>query len=94
MNPPPDAILAELTTLLRRICEDDRIELSADTRLEDVPGLDSLRRLQAVAHLEEHFGVEIDVVALDNLCCVQDILNAIAGARPAQYGAPEHVPGQ
>jgi acyl carrier protein len=82
--PQPDAILVELTRLLSRICEHEQTHLSGSTLLEDVPGIDSLRLLQAVASLEEHFGVEIDVVALEDLTRVQDILDAISNARPAQ----------
>ena len=66
-NPDPVIILIELTLLLRRICENETLELSPDTSLADIPGLDSLRVLQSVAHLEEHFQVEIDVAALDDL---------------------------
>lgn len=84
MGPRPESVLVELTRLLRRICDDDRIELTIDMKLEDIPGIDSLRLLQVVAHLEEHFRVEIDVVALDDLCFVSDVLTALAAARPEQ----------
>jgi acyl carrier protein len=77
-----EIILAELARSLRRICEQSQPEVRADTRLDDLPGIDSLRLLQAVAYLEQHFRVEIDVVALDDLSSVQDILNAILQARP------------
>jgi acyl carrier protein len=83
MGPHPDAVLAELTRLLTRICEHDQAGLSADTTLDEIPGIDSLRLLQAVAHLEERFDVEIDVGALDDLHRVHDIVNAISTARPA-----------
>jgi acyl carrier protein len=78
-----DIILTELARSLRRICEHTQPELRADSMLEDLPGINSLRLLQAVAHLEQHFHVEIDVVALDELARVQDILNAVSRARPA-----------
>jgi acyl carrier protein len=81
MGPNPDAIFIELAKLLRRICEDEMPVLTVNTPLDDIPGIDSLRLLQAIAHLEEHFNVEIDVAALDDLSCVRDILNAIAAAQ-------------
>jgi len=84
MTPESDLILSELSRSLVKICEHDPVGLKADTMLEDIPGIDSLRLLQAVAHLEECFGVEIDVVALDDLHRVQDILNAISRARPTR----------
>jgi acyl carrier protein len=80
--PDPKDVLGELTTLLRRLCEHDDMELTADTWIDDIPGIDSLRLLQAVAHLEEHFHVEVDVAALTGLNRVQDILDAISRARP------------
>jgi acyl carrier protein len=80
----PEAIFIELAKLLRRICEDEMLTLTANTPLDEIPGIDSLRLLQAIAHLEEHFNVEIDVAALDDLSYVRDILNAVAAARPAQ----------
>jgi len=79
---PPRAILDVLARLLGRLCEQDDPSLSPDMLLEDIPGIDSLRLLQAVALLEEHFQVEIDVVALNDLYRVQDILDAISKARP------------
>ena len=54
-----------------------------ETKLDDVPGIDSLRLLQAVARLEETFRVEIDVVTLNHLETVRDVLDAICGAAPA-----------
>ncbi|MGD0430039.1 MAG: acyl carrier protein [Acetobacteraceae bacterium] len=77
-----DIILAELARSLRRICELSQPELRADMVLGDLPGINSLRLLQAVAYLEQYFHVEIDVVALDELTRVQDILNAVSQARP------------
>jgi acyl carrier protein len=79
----PDAILIELGTLLRRICAHEMPDLTPDTPLDEIPGIDSLRLLQAIAHLEEHFNVEIDVAALDDLVRVQDIVTAVTEARQA-----------
>jgi acyl carrier protein len=88
-----EIILAELARSLRQICEQSQPELHPATMLDDLPGIDSLRLLQAVAYLEQHFRVEIDVVALDDLSSVQDILNAISRARPADEAGRslEHV---
>jgi acyl carrier protein len=80
--PPREAILGEFTKLLRRICEHDEMEIAAGTLLDDIPGIDSLRLLQAVAHLEDHFHVEIDTAALGDLRRVRDVLNAVSDARP------------
>ena len=87
MAPRPEAVLAQLTKLLTRICEHDQVGLSAETMLDEIPGIDSLRLLQAVAHLEEHFDVEIDVKALEDLRRVHDILHAISTARRVDSAA-------
>jgi acyl carrier protein len=76
-----EIILAALARSLQRICEHSHPELRPDTMLDELPGINSLRLLQVVANLEQHFHVEIDVVALDGLACVQDILNALSRAR-------------
>lgn len=84
----PEAVLAALTSLLTRLCEHDQTWLAAETKLDAIPGIDSLRLLQAVAHLEEEFSVEIDVRALEDLSQVQDILDAIVNARPVDAACP------
>jgi acyl carrier protein len=86
MGPDQAAIFVEFVRISRGFSADEHIELAIDTLLDDIPGIDSLRLLQAVAHLEQHFRVEIDVVDLDDLHCVRDIVNAISAARPEQCG--------
>jgi acyl carrier protein len=76
-------VLSALADLLHRICKRERIELSTDTLLADIEGLDSLRLLQTIASLEDLFRVEIEVDALNDLTQVSDILGAIADAAPA-----------
>ena len=50
--------------------------------MADVPNMDSLRLLQAIALLEEQFSVEIEVVALERLHRVRDIFHIISDALP------------
>jgi acyl carrier protein len=83
MTPDPEAVFSELGRLLRRVCDHPIPDLSADTLLEQIPGIDSLRLLQIVAHLEEHFDVEIEIGALDDLSRARDIVRAVLAARPA-----------
>ena len=79
-----EAVPVELAKLLRHLCNDEQLELEVDMPLEAIPGIDSLHLLQAVAHFEEHFRVEIDVVAIDAVYRVHDIVNAITAARLQQ----------
>lgn len=86
MGPDQEAVFREFARISHGFSEHEHIELESDTPLEDIPGIDSLRLLQVVAHLEQHFRVEIDVVALDDLHLVRDIVNAISTARPERCG--------
>jgi acyl carrier protein len=77
------AILSAMTGIVRRLCADPGLSLSPAQRLEDIPGLDSLRTLQAVALLEEQFDVVVDVVALDDIHTVGDVMLVISRAQQA-----------
>jgi acyl carrier protein len=70
---------AAAVAILRRLCRDPLPDLTPDTRLDELPGMDSLRVLHVIAMMEEQFGVEIDVAALDGIHQVQDILRGIRG---------------
>jgi acyl carrier protein len=72
-----DAVAAAL----RRLCQDPLPDLAADSFLDELPRMDSLRVLHVIAMLEDEYGVEIDVAALDGLRQVGDILRALRTAR-------------
>ena len=75
---------------VRKVCQHPLPDLAPDTYLDDFPGMDSLRVLHVVAAIEEQFGVEIDVTALDQMRQMLDVLNAVRAAKPgpASAGAP------
>ena len=77
-------VMPVLTAILRGLCEQDRLDLAPDMLLADIPGIDSLRILQAIALMEEHFAVEVDVIALESLFRVSDMIDIITNA----CGAP------
>ena len=77
------ADLAAVAASLRKLCRDPLSDLTADTYLDELPGMDSLRVLHAIAMIEEQFGVEIDVAALDGMRQVRDIVQAVHAARNA-----------
>ena len=72
-----------VATVLRGICQNPLLDLTPDTNFDELPGMDSLRVLHVVAMMEEQFGVEIDVAALDRLYRVQDLLHAVRVAQNA-----------
>ena len=88
-RPDAETILRVLVPLMCRLCEQPDLALAPATLLAEIPGIDSLRQLQAVALLEEHFDVEVDVAALDDLTTVGDVIAVIAQARPAGGNLPE-----
>ena len=87
MNPPADIILAAFGKLLGTLSQQPPSILRPDMLLGDVPGLDSLRLVQAIALLEEHFDVEVNVVTLENLEHVHDVIEAISQAGAVSQGA-------
>jgi acyl carrier protein len=70
--------------MLCRVCERDAVALPQDLLLAELPNMDSLRLLQAIALLEETFSIEIDVVALERLHRVRDIAEIISDALPEE----------
>jgi acyl carrier protein len=72
-----DAVAATL----RKVCQSPLPGLGPDTHLDELPGMDSLRVLHVVAMMEEQFGVEIDVTALERMYQVKDVLDAVRTAK-------------
>lgn len=83
-SPGPEAIASAVSDMLCRVCERDAVTLPQDLLLAEVPNMDSLRLLQAIALLEETFSVEINVVALERLQRVRDIVELISDALPEE----------
>ncbi len=73
-------VLSAFADLLAQVCEQTPFDLRPDTALADIPGIDSLRLLQAIALLEENCMVEIMIPALENLYLVGDVVDAILQA--------------
>ncbi|MEJ0019564.1 MAG: acyl carrier protein [Acetobacteraceae bacterium] len=82
-HPAQDAEFAIVAAALRSTCGAPLADLAPETHLDELPGMDSLRVLHAVAAIEETFAVEIDVAALDRLRTVGDIVTAVRAARNA-----------
>lgn len=76
--PPPSLVLETLCVELRRICRNRLPDLCMTTPLETLPGFDSLRLVETLAHLETHFQVEIDTDRMEDLRTVGDMVHLIA----------------
>jgi acyl carrier protein len=55
-------------------------DLTVGSLLADIPGLDSLRIVEAVGLAEQLLRVEIETSLLENLVTIGDIVDALAGA--------------
>jgi acyl carrier protein len=74
--------------ILRTLCKDPLPDLTLDTSLNDLPGMDSLKALHAFALVEQQLGIEIDIAVLDHHPDqVRDIVNAARSARAQQSTA-------
>ncbi len=80
-RPHAALVLAEVRGQIRRLCGQPALEVDGATALDEIEGLDSLRIIEAVALLEERFGVAVDPLALDGLASVGDIVRIITSAR-------------
>lgn len=74
------ALLAALAELLPAITGMPAGALRAETLLEDIPGLDSLRLMELLADAESRFGVELDPADLENLLRLDDLVTALERA--------------
>jgi acyl carrier protein len=83
-SPGPEAIARAVSDMRCRVCERTTVALPQDLPLADVPNIDSLRLLQAIALLEEQFSIEIEVVALERLHQIRDVVEIISDALPEQ----------
>ena len=83
-SPGPEAIEGAVSDMLCRVCQREAVALPQDLPLADVPNIDSLRLLQAIALLEEQFSIEIDIVALERLHRVRDVVELISDALPEE----------
>jgi hypothetical protein len=74
-------VLAACLVTLRRVTRQSTALLGSATPLDDIEGLDSLKVIETVALLEDHFAVAVDSLSLDGLTTVGDIVRIIARAR-------------
>jgi acyl carrier protein len=89
MSLPPsyEEAFTVVATVLRDLCKDPLPDLTPDTRIDALPGMDSLKALHAFALVEQRLGVEIDIAVLDQRPeRVADIVRAASDARDQQSG--------
>ena len=72
------AHLEALNEIFRNVCENDNINLDAQTKIVDVPGMDSFRILAVVLEIEKVFDVDFDVEKLFKTGDLSYILDLIS----------------
>ena len=74
-------ILAKFTRILRDLLLDDSIELTMETRREDVPNWDSFNYINFIVATEAAFGVKFRIAEVESFPDVGAIVRAIGAAR-------------
>jgi len=67
-------ILAKFTRILRDLLLDDSIELTMETRREDVPDWDSFNYINFIVAVEMEFGVKFKVADIESFANVGAIV--------------------
>jgi acyl carrier protein len=67
-------ILTALTRILRDLLLDDSIELTMETRREDVPNWDSFNYINFIVAVEIEFGVEFKIADIESFTNVGAIV--------------------
>jgi len=70
--------LQELTTIVREVLHDPRLDLQPQTRFEDLPGGDSMDIVSIVVEAECRFDVMFDAGEIGGLRTAGDLLRQIA----------------
>jgi acyl carrier protein len=70
-------ILSEITYVLRGLLRDDSLELTPQTRFEDLACWDSMDLVTLVVEVECRFNVQFELPEIDRLHSVGDLLTMI-----------------
>ena len=70
-------ILIALTRILRDLLLDDSIELTMETRREDVPNWDSFNYVNFIVAVEVEFGVQFNIADIESFADVGAIVRQL-----------------
>jgi acyl carrier protein len=81
-------ILSKFTGILRDLLLDDSIELTMESRREDIPGWDSFNYINFTVAIEMEFGVNFKIADIESFqdvgAIVTEVATMLATRQPAQ----------
>lgn len=72
-----------IAQILRDLTGDDRLGVTNDMLLRDLPGWDSIKQIEAIALAEEEFNVDVSIRDFDRIATAGDLAAAIMRAKPS-----------
>ena len=75
---------AALLAILRELTETDNLTAEPATRLDTLPGWDSIHQIEAIALAEENLDVMLHTRDLDKIFTFSDFVTALVRATPAR----------
>ena len=79
-----DEIYAEVRTIIAEILDQPDLQISADTKADEVEGWDSFNHINIVVAVEAHFGIKINTAEIEELRNVGELVELIERKRKKQ----------
>lgn len=79
-----DEIYAEVRTIIAEILDQPDLQVSADTKADEVEGWDSFNHINIVVAVEAHFGIKINTAEIEELRNVGELVELIERKRKKQ----------
>ena len=71
------AVYVQLTDILRRVFNHNDITISPETTAADIIGWDSFKHVEIVLELEEHYGIELPIGAVNRARNVGQLVSLV-----------------
>ncbi len=72
-----EEILKNIETTIREIFDDETLQISEDTKSDDVEGWDSLEHINIVGAIEKQFKIKFDISEIIKLTNIGAFVNVI-----------------
>jgi acyl carrier protein len=78
-----EEIVGKLTSVFRRVLEENEIKITRELTAHDVEKWDSLRHIQLISEVEQTFGIKFklrEIMGMNNVGDLIDLIDAKQGA--------------